>query len=139
LYATEVGARGFCVSSFMSTFFKLDFSPKAIQHLKIQVCMTLLKASFWTLLARDDANWLPKKIDFIVNKVIEPKARNTKLDDFQLYFNNDDMQFKHIYNLAAFVIHSGSCMTGHYESAVRRGKQWYEAVVCPSYTEKGIK
>ena len=62
----------------MSTFFKLGFSSKAIQHLKREVSMTSLKTSFWIWLARDDANWLPKKVDNIVNKVPEPKAQNPK-------------------------------------------------------------
>lgn len=60
-------------------------------------------------------------------------------DDFQLYSNDDGIQLKHNYNLLAFVIHSGSCITGHYEAVIRRGNQWYlcnDCVVSPIQKEE---
>ena len=81
-----------------------------------------------------------KRFSYSNNCVVKDDTRvDFKLDDFQLYSNDDDIQFKHIYNLAAFVIHSGSCMTGHYKAAVRRGKQWYlcnDQVVRPIQKEE---
>ena len=67
-----------------------------------------------------------KRFGYSNNCVVKDNTKvDFKLDDFQLYSNDDEIQFKHNYNLAAFVIHSGSCTTGHYKAAVRRGKQWY--------------